>query len=112
MCNDSENPQLFYKYFTYFDSIRAHEKPDYDWLTRLFANELTVKEKENLDIPRTEIDHTNTSKNSNFDQVERETSFKIPNELIGDRFKAGDSLGDGYTGFVLSGKENKYISET
>lgn len=49
----SDNPELFSKYFTYFDEIKPQDEPDHDFLVKLFSKELTEEQlaSEDLGIP-------------------------------------------------------------
>ncbi|XP_055304344.1 uncharacterized protein LOC129569513 isoform X2 [Sitodiplosis mosellana] len=127
ICNESDSPNFFVKYFDYFDTLKSHERPDYDFLVQLFENELTAEELANKNWNDCEIKHTNDTDNfEKFDSDDnnKETSLTVVNELkwtipekyihgvvIDDRFIVGKHLGHGYTGFVRSGLDTKTGTE-
>lgn len=92
ICNTTDNPKLFLKYFNYLDSIKvAYEKPDYDWLTDLFASQLTDEQLKNpnlgiFDAPRI---------------TELEAQFM--GKIIDGRFEIKNYLRSEFAGFIHSG---------
>lgn len=115
--------------------MKNHEQPDYDYLVQLFENELMAEElaenihdsnvcheSEDIDDNVECTDDTENLVTLDFNGDNNETSltviheFKwtIPEKYIlgvvidvgeGGRFLVGEHLGNGYTGFVRSGKK-------
>lgn len=50
ICNGSDHPKLFIDYFNYLDSLSAQDRPDYDKLVDIFAEELTNQDRENEEL--------------------------------------------------------------
>lgn len=96
ICETSDDPDLFMKYFNQLDSIESHKEPDYDGLVELFASRLTKEELESDDLyiydPETEY-------------IGDDFADSLKGYVIDDRFEIGYFLDGYYSRFLFSGKE-------
>lgn len=74
ICDTSDNPQLFMKYFNYLDGLKDHETPDYDHLVQLFASDLRNYDLtyEDFDIRPKDNDEIENDVNEAFEMNENE----------------------------------------
>lgn len=94
ICNTSDNPTLFLKYFKYLDSVEDHEAPDYEWLTELFASQLTDEELAIHDLGVFDLD-------SAPDKIQLEA--QLMGKIIDGRFEIKNYLRSEFAVFVLNG---------
>lgn len=95
ICDTSDDPDLFMKYFHQLDSIESHNEPDYDALVELFASQLSKEELESDDLfindPDTEY-------------IDVDFADSLKGYVIDDRIEIGDFLAGVYSRFIFSGK--------
>lgn len=94
ICNTSDDPKLFLKYFNHLDSIEAHEAPDYDWLVELFAHQLTDDELENHELGLVDADN---------DPDKAKLEAQLSGKIIDGKFEIKNHLRNEFAVFVHTG---------
>lgn len=57
ICNTSDKPELFLKYFNNIETIDSHEEPNYDQLIELFSTQLTDEELKDQSLGVLDLDN-------------------------------------------------------
>lgn len=94
ICNTSDKPELFKKYFNYIESVDSNEEPNYDQLIQLFLSQLTEEELNDQNLGILDVDH-------NQDKIELET--QLMGKVINGRFEIKNYRRKEFAVFVHNG---------
>lgn len=97
ICNTSDKPELFLKYFNYIESTDSNKEPDYDQLIELFKSQLTHEEFNDPNLGILDVDHAP-------DKVELEA--QLMGKVINGRFEIKNFRRNEFAVFVHNGLDS------